>query len=357
MIKEAMPTMSQNILEVKNLSNHYEDQPLLQNINFSLDQGEILCLLGPSGSGKTTLLRLLAGLEQEDCGVILFKGKNISTTPPHKRSFGMMFQEYALFPHKTVQQNVAFGLEMLHYRQYELDEQVQAMLDLVGLRGFEDRKIDELSGGERQRVALARSLAPGPQLLLLDEPLGSLDRTLRDRLAGEIRTILKSLGVTAVFVTHDQAEAFSVADKVAILHHGILQQFATPENLYRAPENSTVARFLGFRNLIEGYLDGNDLFHSPLGKLPIIHPAETMQKKVKLLIRPEGATLDTQTNNRVHLSGIVNDCRFQGSSYKLTLTVNGIELIFDLPIDPVPPQVGQQIDLNLCSSALVLIND
>jgi len=237
------------------------------------------------------------------------------------------------------------------------DEGEQAMLDLVGLRGFEDRKIDELSGGERQRVALARSLAPGPQLLLLDEPLGSLDRTLRDRLAGEIRTILKSLGVTAVFVTHDQAEAFSVADKVAILHHGILQQFATPENLYRAPENSTVARFLGFRNLIEGYLDGNDLFHSPLGKLPIIHPAETMQKKVKLLIRPEGATLDTQTNNRVHLSGIVNDCRFQGSSYKLTLTVNGIELIFDLPIDPVPPQVGQQIDLNLCSSALVLIND
>lgn len=353
---EVISTSFQNILEVKNLSNHYEDQPLLQNISFSLNQGEILCLLGPSGSGKTTLLRLLAGLEQEDSGVILFKGKHINTIPPHKRSFGMMFQEYALFPHKTVQQNVAFGLEMLHYRQNELVEQVAAMLDLVGMRGFEHRKIDELSGGERQRVALARSLAPGPQLLLLDEPLGSLDRILRDRLAGEIRTILKSLYVTAVFVTHDQAEAFSVADKVAILHNGILQQFDTPENLYRVPENSTVAKFLGFHNLIEGYLDG-DLFHSPLGKLPVIHSAETTPKKATLLIRPEGATLDTQTNHPVHLSGIVSDCRFQGSIYKLTLTVNGIKLVFDLPIDPVPPQVGQQIAINICSSALVLIDD
>lgn len=356
MKKEVMSTRSQNILEVKNLSNHYEDQPLLQDINFCLDQGEILCLLGPSGSGKTTLLRLLAGLEQEDCGEILFKGKNINTIPPHKRNFGMMFQEYALFPHKTVQQNVAFGLEMLRYRQHELDEQVEAMLDLVGLRGFEDRKIDELSGGERQRVALARSLAPGPQLLLLDEPLGSLDRILRDRLAGEIRTILKSLGVTAVFVTHDQAEAFSVADKVAILHNGILQQFDTPENLYRVPQNSTVARFLGFHNLIEGFLDG-DLFDSPLGKLPVNYSAETIRKKATLLIRPEGATLDTQTNQPLQLSGIVSDCRFQGASYKMTITVDTIQLVFDLPIDPVPPQVGQKIEINLCSSALVLIDD
>lgn len=354
---EVMSTRSQNILEVKNLSNHYEDQPLLQDINFCLDQGEILCLLGPSGSGKTTLLRLLAGLEQEDCGDILFKGKKINTIPPHKRNFGMMFQEYALFPHKTVQQNVAFGLEMLRYRQHELDEQVEAMLDLVGLRGFEDRKIDELSGGERQRVALARSLAPGPQLLLLDEPLGSLDRILRDRLAGEIRTILKSLGVTAVFVTHDQAEAFSVADKVAILHNGILQQFDTPENLYRVPQNSIVARFLGFHNLIEGYLHGDALFHCALGKLPIDHPDETLRERATLLIRPEGATLDRQTNHPVQLSGIVSDCRFQGASYKLTLTVNTINLVFDFPIDPVPPQVGQLIDIHLCSSALVLIND
>ena len=187
----------------------------------------------------------------------------------------MMFQEYALFPHKSVQQNVAFGLEMQHCPQNELSRRVQTVLKMVGLSGLEYRKIDELSGGERQRVALARSLAPQPQLLLLDEPLGSLDRALRDRLTGEIRAILKSLNVTAVFVTHDQAEAFSIADKVAILHHGILQQFDTPENLYRSPANNTVARFLGFRNLITGTIDDSNVFHSPLGTLPLVEKNST----------------------------------------------------------------------------------
>jgi ABC-type Fe3+/spermidine/putrescine transport system ATPase subunit len=181
-----------NILEVDRLSNHYEGKPLLQDISFSLKQGEILCLLGPSGSGKTTLLRLLAGLEKEEAGTIRFCGKDVRDTPPHKRNFGMMFQEYALFPHKSLQQNVAFGLEMQQCPREELYKRVKTVLEMVGLSGMENRNIDELSGGERQRVALARSLAPQPQLLLLDEPLGSLDRALRDRLTVEIRTILYS---------------------------------------------------------------------------------------------------------------------------------------------------------------------
>ncbi len=258
-----------NILEIHHLSNQYEGQALLQDISFSLAQGEILCLLGPSGSGKTTLLRLIAGLEKEDAGTIIFAGKDIRRIPPHKRNFGMMFQEYALFPHKSVRQNVAFGLEMQHCPNDEATRRVQTVLTMVGLTGLQHRKIDELSGGERQRVALARSLAPQPKLLLLDEPLGSLDRALRDRLTGEIRTILKSLAVTAIFVTHDQAEAFSIADKVAILHHGILQQFDTPENIYRNPTNRTVAEFLGFRNLIAGTVDDDMVFHSPLGPYPV----------------------------------------------------------------------------------------
>jgi ABC-type Fe3+/spermidine/putrescine transport system ATPase subunit len=349
---------TKNILEVDHLSNQYEGQPLLQDISFSLMQGEILCLLGPSGSGKTTLLRLLAGLEKENAGTIMFYGKDIRDVPPHKRNFGMMFQEYALFPHKSVLQNVAFGLEMQHCPSNELTRRVQTVLEMVGLSGLEHRKIDELSGGERQRVALARSLAPEPQLLLLDEPLGSLDRALRDRLTGEIRTILKSLAVTAVFVTHDQAEAFSIADKVAILHHGILQQFDTPENLYRNPTNNTVARFLGFRNLVEGTVDGDGMFHSPLGSLPLeaknIYPGTT----TTLLIRPEGASLihsPTAQTADMTLSGTITDRLFQGSTYRLTLQVGELSLTFALPIDPPPPEIGQPIHLFLNPSALILI--
>jgi ABC-type Fe3+/spermidine/putrescine transport system ATPase subunit len=349
-----------NILEVDRLSNRYEGQPLLQDISFALQQGEILCLLGPSGSGKTTLLRLLAGLEKEDAGSILFSGRDIRAVPSHKRNFGMMFQEYALFPHKSVQQNVAFGLEMQHCPPDELVRRVRTVLEMVGLLGLEHRKIDELSGGERQRVALARSLAPEPQLLLLDEPLGSLDRALRDRLTGEIRTILKSLGVTAVFVTHDQAEAFSIADKVAILYHGTLQQFDTPEHLYRKPVNSTVAGFLGFRNLLKGSVERQGIFRSSLGNLPV--RAENMVPETAniLLIRPEGATLahsSTAKADALRLSGTITSRQFQGSSYRIGLRSGDTPLAFDLPIDPPPPEIGRPIELILNPSALVLLSE
>ncbi len=353
---------SKTILEVNQLSNHYEGQPLLQGITFSLKKGEILCLLGPSGSGKTTLLRLLAGLEKEDAGTITFCGSDIRDVPPHKRQFGMMFQEYALFPHKSVQQNVAFGLEMQHCPPGELARRVRTVLEMVGLTGLEHRHIDELSGGERQRVALARSLAPEPQLLLLDEPLGSLDRALRDRLTGEIRTILKSLNVTAVFVTHDQAEAFSIADKVAILHHGILQQFDSPENLYRHPVNSTVARFLGFNNLIAGSIASDNMFHCPLGTLPIMSSGMTEITAPGtiplLLIRPEGARLADglpAAKGDPQVSGIITNRLFQGNTFRINLQVNKIVLSFDLPIDPSPPEIGQPIHLVLNPSALILI--
>ncbi len=351
------------ILDVDQLSNLYEGQPLLQDISFSLMKGEILCLLGPSGSGKTTLLRLLAGLEKVDAGTIMFCGQNIRHVPPYKRNFGMMFQEYALFPHKSVQQNVAFGLEMQHCPIEERTKRVQNVLEMVGLSGLAHRNIDELSGGERQRVALARSLAPEPQLLLLDEPLGSLDRALRDRLTGEIRAIIKSLRVTAVFVTHDQAEAFSIADKVAILHHGKLQQFDTPENLYRYPINRTVARFLGFRNLIAGTVGKENMFHCSLGTLPVRGTAREKNPLPgtipTLLIRPEGARLapsSNAANDDLQISGTITDRQFQGSTYRLTLDVDGISLSFDLPIDPAPPESGQTIHLLLNPSALILIS-
>lgn len=353
-----MTATAENILEVRNLSNRYEGLPLLQNIGFGLRRGEILCLLGPSGSGKTTLLRLLAGLEKADTGTICFRGRDIRDIPPHKRNFGMMFQEYALFPHKNVRQNVAFGLEMQKCSPVELAERVRTVLAMVGLTDLAHRGIDELSGGERQRVALARSLAPEPQLLLLDEPLGSLDRTLRDRLTAEIRAILKKLAVTAIFVTHDQAEAFSVADQVAVLHNGLLQQFDTPEKLYRHPANTTVARFLGFTNLIAGRLDGQGIFHSELGSMPVAHGPRQANDHATLLLRPEGAHLTTRPAGPAGpqiLTGTVTDRVFQGGTYRVTLHSGGQFLTFDLPIDPPPPATGAPIELVLCPAALVVI--
>ncbi len=349
---------SENILDVRNLSNRYEGLPLLHNISFGLRQGEILCLLGPSGSGKTTLLRLLAGLERQDTGTICFRGRDIRDIPPHKRNFGMMFQEYALFPHKNVGQNVAFGLEMQKCAPAELAARVGTVLEMVGLTDLAHRSIDELSGGERQRVALARSLAPEPQLLLLDEPLGSLDRTLRDRLTAEIRAILKKLAVTAIFVTHDQAEAFSVADKVAVLHNGLLQQFDTPENLYRHPANTTVARFLGFTNLIDGRLDGQGIFHSELGSMVVAHGPRQANDHATLLVRPEGAHLKPRTTGTAAphtIAGTVTDRVFQGGTFRVTLHSGNRPLTFTLPIDPPPPAAGASIELVLSPAALVVI--
>ncbi len=346
-------------LHVKNISSSYEGQCLLKNITFHLNEGEILCLLGPSGSGKTTLLRLLAGLEKEDSGTITFNGIDIQSIPPHKRNFGMMFQDYALFPHKNVYENVAFGLKMQKLTARTIKTKVDGMLEVVGLDGFGHRPIDELSGGEQQRVALARSLAPQPQLLLLDEPLGSLDRTLRDRLSGEIRSILKNLGVTALFVTHDQTEAFTVADKVAILYDGRLEQFDSPENLYRTPASTTVASFLGFKNIVSGQFDKTGNFYSPMGHLHF-ESSDSCDRKRALLIRPEGARISkTQETSKVNLllSGKVVQRQFQGATYKLQIQVGEQILHFDLPIDPSPPAIDNPVHLTIRDSSLVWIDE
>lgn len=354
------PHIPDPILKVTDISNKYGDTPLLQNINFSLNPGEILCLLGPSGSGKTTLLRLIAGLEEEYIGEVVFKGKNIRTTPAHKRGFGLMFQEYALFPHKNVQENIRFGLEMQNVPTTQQTHQVDTMLELVGLSGFGQRRIDELSGGERQRVALARSLAPNPQLLLLDEPLGSLDRTLRERLTLEIRAILKELGVTAVFVTHDQNEAFGVADKIAILKNGILQQFAPPEQLYRFPSNIDVAHFLGFTNIFNASIDAKtSVIKSAFGFRRKVKNTEDLPSSPMLLLRPEGAKLgdarDSLTPGTINIAGTLKNRRYQGSTFNLTIECESHTLHFDLPLEPAPPAVGSRIVLTIEPSTQVII--
>lgn len=256
----------------------------VSHLSLTIATGEIVCLLGPSGCGKTTLLRLIAGLEQADAGELRFNGRSLTPIPPHQRGFGMMFQDYALFPHKNVFDNVAFGLQMRGTSRETGAARVAEMLALVDLTGFERRSIDQLSGGEQQRVALARALAPGPDLLLLDEPLGALDRALRERLMVEVGQILRRVGVTAVYVTHDQTEAFAIADRVAVMNGGQIEQIDPPEQVYKQPATPFVARFLGFGNILPGEARGG-VVETAVGRFTL---APNVSGAVTVLLRPDG---------------------------------------------------------------------
>ncbi|MFQ5614554.1 MAG: ABC transporter ATP-binding protein [Anaerolineae bacterium] len=348
------------MLEVSHISKTFDRAPAVDDVSLSVDEGEIVCLLGPSGCGKTTLLRLIAGLETADRGRVLFEGADIGPVPPHRREFGMMFQEFALFPHKNVFENVAFGLRTHGQPEQAIARRTQEMLSLVGLDGFERRDVNELSGGERQRVALARSLAPSPRLLMLDEPLGSLDRALRERLMLDLRQILKRVGVTAIYVTHDQLEAFAIADRIAILNRGRVEQVAPPEALYRRPATPFVAHFLGFHNLLEGKVIAPGRVETALGPLALATDEAKPGQSVKVLLRPEAAALlpdgappppDTPV-----IRGTVIGCTFRGQTYRLSLQASsGATLVFEVANDTAPPRPGQAVSLTLHSSAIILM--
>jgi len=346
------------ILEIQELSLTAQGEILLADINLAVAKGEIIALIGPSGAGKTTLLRLIAGLDQPCQGKIFFQEQDITAVPPHLRSIGMMFQEYALFPHRDVAANIAFGLEMQKIDRHLRDEKVSEVLKLTGLQGFERRTVASLSGGERQRVALARCLAPQPRLLLLDEPLASLDLQLRERLADEIRTILKRLAITAIFVTHDQSEAFAVADRIAILHEGRLQQCSTPEGVYLHPASTAVASFLGFRNIFPAAADiCPNLVHGAAHR-PAADGSMPGEQAESLLIRPDAASIvdkSTEDPNEIVLHGTVERVRFQGRLYQVTLIVKNYRLVFELPLDPVPPDAGESISLVIKPNAIILL--
>jgi len=339
------------LLEVHHLTKSYVEGRFPDDISFSVDEGEILCLLGPSGCGKTTLLRIIAGLEIPDSGKVLFEGRDIRDVPVHQRNFGLMFQDQALFPHKNVFENIAFGLRMQRLPEEEIRERVVEVLDLVGMIGFEERDVNQLSGGEQQRVALARSLAPRPRLLMLDEPLGSLDRTLRQRLMNELRTILKGLGVTAIYVTHDQQEAFAVADRVVIMDRGRKVQEGRPEEVYQRPATEFVARFLGLENLLPGRVveAGPPLaVETALGRLTATDsPALPVGQAVTLLVRPEGTRcLETGSPAENPVVGQVQTRSFRGGHYQITVAAGGTSLRFELDVlDGPVPEPGEQVTL------------
>jgi spermidine/putrescine transport system ATP-binding protein len=235
------------MLTLNNIHKSYEGKPLLKGISLSVAQGETLCLLGPSGSGKSTLLRIIAGLEEAEAGNVFWQGTSLADTPSHLRNFGLIFQDYALFPHLNVFENVAFGLKMQKTPKDEIQQRVTESLRQVDLAGFESRRVTELSGGEQQRVALARALAPRPRLLMFDEPLGALDRRLRERLIAEIREILGRSGVPAIYVTHDHGEAFALAQRVILLNQGEIAQSGSPAEITSQPASAWVAEFLGLK--------------------------------------------------------------------------------------------------------------
>jgi ABC-type Fe3+/spermidine/putrescine transport system ATPase subunit len=329
----------------------------MDGVGFTVEQHEIIGVLGPSGCGKTTLLRLVAGLEAPDSGQVLVSGKDVGQVPPHLRGMGLMFQEYALFPHRDVLGNVAFGLQMQGMSQHDVARRVAEVLQLVGLVGFEHRDVNLLSGGERQRVALARSLAPRPALLMLDEPMGSLDRALRERLLEELPGILRSAGVTTITVTHDQEESFAIADRLVLLRDGCVAQIGTPEGVYQRPDSAWVARFLGLTNLLEARIVAPGRVETNLGLLSVsgATPEHAGLRRTKqLLIRPEAARLVRDGPNV--LTGSVTGRSFRGEHYRLTVQhAAGVELAFTLPAGERVPALGEAVALSLDPRALVLL--
>lgn len=330
-----------NGLSVHNLTKYYGNQKILDGISFDAPSEGITALLGPSGCGKSTLLRIIAGLENAEQGEILWDDQPYTLVPSHRRGFGLMFQDYALFPHLNVYQNIAFGLLMNKFPPSQIRQRVQEMLALVNLQGFEDRSVHTLSGGEAQRVALARTLAPRPRLVMLDEPMGSLDRTLRDRLLVELRAILRELKLTSLYVTHDQEEAFAIADQIIVLNAGHIEQTGTPQEIYQSPKNVFVARFLGLVNLIPAQGEGAHAL-TAIGKLPLPFP---VHGRFTILIRPEAASTDGDAP--LQLEGKVIERTFLGSICRATVNINGVNLLFHFSPQACIPNENQTIRLAL----------
>ena len=250
--------MNNSFIQINNISKHFADVKAVDDVSFEIKEGEFFSLLGPSGCGKTTLLRLLAGFEYPTSGNLLIDGTDITALPPDKRPTNMVFQNYAIFPHLNVEKNIQFGLRKLGLSNDEIDKRVKDVLLLVKLEGYEERFSNQLSGGQRQRVALARALVRQPKVLLLDEPLGALDKKLRDEMQLELRTLQKNIGITFVFVTHDQQEAISMSDRVAVMNEGKIQQLSEPNELYKNPENIFVSDFIGETNFLKAETKSSD---------------------------------------------------------------------------------------------------
>ena len=316
--------MENNIIfDLKNITVAYGDNTVLKNLNLSIHDREFITLLGPSGCGKTTTLRIIGGFIEPDEGEIFFEGRKINGVPPHKRQVNTIFQRYALFPHLNVYENVAFGLRLRHLPEKEIKETVKEMLELVNLKGFEKRHISSLSGGQQQRVAIARALAVKPRVLLLDEPLGALDLKLRKDMQVELKNIQQRLGITFIYVTHDQEEALSMSDTIVVMDNGLIQQIGTPEDIYNEPKNAFVADFIGESNIIDGIML-KDLYCQFSGqKFECLDKGFAPNEQVDVVVRPED--VDVVPLDKGMLKGTVTSVTFKGVHYEMIVDIGGFK--------------------------------
>lgn len=334
------------MLALIDIHKDYEGKPLLNGISFEVKPGATVCLLGASGSGKSTLLRIIAGLETPERGQVRWNGSDLSSVPAHRRNFGLVFQDYALFPHLNVFDNVAFALRLQGLPAGPIIRRVEQVLAQVNLGGFALRRVTDLSGGEQQRVALARALAPNPRLLMFDEPLGALDRALREHLLGELRNILRQTGVPAIYVTHDQDEAFTIADTIILLKDGRIAQLGAPEQVFANPASAWVAEFLGLGNVVQARLSVDGRLETAWGWLrPREDPKPDVGGVMQVLVRPSGARLAAGAGENV-LTGEVSDVIFRNESFRVTLAGG---LYVDLPKKVV---IGQKIFVTVPPSAV-----
>ena len=306
--------MEKKIIELKNISKNFEDQQVLKGIDLNIYENEFLTLLGPSGCGKTTLLRIIGGFEEPSNGQLIFDGKDISKVPPYKREVNTVFQKYALFPFLNVADNIAFGLNLKKMDKDVIEKKVSRMLELVGLKGFEKRDVTLLSGGQQQRVAIARALVNEPKVLLLDEPLGALDAKLRKDMQTELKKIQKEVGITFIFVTHDQEEALSMSDTIVVLNDGVIQQIGTPMDIYNEPQNRFVAEFIGESNIIEGNMIKDCLVNFDGIDWECVDKGFKDNEDIEVVLRPEG--MDVVEPEAGKVSGTIISKVFMGVHYE-----------------------------------------
>jgi thiamine transport system ATP-binding protein len=336
------------LLELAGVTVAYRGRDVVHDIDLAVPSGQLLCVLGPSGSGKTTLLRAIAGLEELRSGRVILDGRDLSGVPPHERGVGLMFQEYALFPHRDVAGNVGFGLRTQGASPAQVEARIRELLAVVGLPGAERRSVGQLSGGEQQRVALARALAPRPRLLMLDEPMGSLDRSLRERLPEELRAIFAELGLTVLYVTHDQDEALSIADRVIVLEAGRMVADGTPEQLWRRPPSAWVAGFLGFRNLATATARAG-VARTPWGDLEL---PGIQDGQVTIVLRPEALSLGVDSG----LAGTVRARRFRGDHIRVAIDTDaGSALELEVREGRLP-EIGERVSVSVDPARVTVLD-
>ena len=335
--------MVKNIMEFQHVSKQYDDNVVLRDISFEIEAGKFYTLLGPSGSGKTTILRLIAGFDHPSSGKIYFDGKQINDIPANQRQVNTVFQDYALFPHMNVAENVAFGLQIKGVKKAEIKQRVKEALHLVQLDGYDDREITAMSGGQRQRVAIARAIVNKPKVLLLDEALSALDHKLRVQMQTELRQLQRRLGITFIFVTHDQEEALAMSDQIMIINDGKIQQSGTPVDIYDEPLNHFVADFIGDSNIISSLMVEDKLVEILGTRFPCVDTGFGRKQPVDAVIRPEDVRLLPEGEGRIN--GQVTHLIFKGVHYEMEVTAGGFEwLVHSTSMFPVGTKVAIDVD-------------